>query len=132
MLKQKTEYYMHLHSWCINKRNFSVAICSFFLYKNWIIICRDLWSPKSIGSFCCTGNLTSNMKTLYSSKEDISDVSFDVSLSVVSYRDRQTFTFVINPMNKNIYTTSVYFQLLYFIYSYNHLQTFRASGLNYL
>jgi hypothetical protein len=128
MLKQGTEYYVNLHSWCINKRNFSVAICSFFLYKNWIIICWDLWSPKSIGSFCCTGNLTSNIKTLYSSKEDISDVS----LSVVSYRDRQTFTFVINPMNKNIYTTSFYFQLLYFIYSYDHLQTSRASGLSYL
>jgi hypothetical protein len=132
MLNLENEYYMHLLSWCINKRNFSVAICSFFLYKNWIIICRDLWSPKSIGSFCCTGNLISNIKTLYSSKEDISDVSFDVSLSVVSCRDRQTFTFVMNPMNKNIYTTSVYFQLLYFIYSYNHIQTSRASELSYL
>jgi len=35
-------------------------------------------------------------------------------------------------MNKNIYTTSVYFQLLYFIYSYNYLQTSRASRLSYL
>jgi hypothetical protein len=66
---------------------------------------------------------------LYTSKEDTSDVSFDGSLSVVSFGDGHTFTFVMKPMNKNIYTTSGYFLLLYFIYSYNHLQTSKASGL---
>lgn len=87
---------MHLHSWCINKRNFSVAMCSFFLYKNWIIICRDLSSPKFFGSLCSSGSLISNVKTLYTSKEN----TFDVPLSVFSSGEGQTFSFVTKPMNK--------------------------------
>jgi hypothetical protein len=56
--------------------------------------------PKSFASLFSSGNLTSNEKALYTSKETTAEVSFDVPSSVVSHDDGYIFSFVTKPMNQ--------------------------------